>query len=78
MLSLCHMDGSDNDLAALIALAEGYPYERPSAGWLFDDGMISPLETPWPEPRTAVIASGSNGAPTRLARKFAGTQRGSR
>jgi hypothetical protein len=68
------MNGSHiDDLAALIALAEGYPYERPSVGWLFDDGMIRPLEAPWPEPRTPVIACGSNGAPSRLARKFAGS-----
>lgn len=66
------MNGSDNDLAALIRLAEDYPYERPSVGWLFDDGMILPLEAPWHEERTAVIACGSNGAPSRLARKFAG------
>jgi hypothetical protein len=40
------MNRSDNDLAALIARAEGYPYDLPSVGWLFDDGMISPLEAP--------------------------------
>ena len=64
----CH----DDDLAALIALAEDYPYDRPSVGWLFDDGMILPLEAPWCEQRTPVIACGSNGAPARLARKFTG------
>lgn len=60
-------------LDALIRLAEDYPYHRPSVGYLFDDGAIRPLEAPWHERRTAVIACGSNGAPSRLARKFAGT-----
>lgn len=73
MLMVSLMDASGNDLAALIALAEGYPYERPSVCWLFDDGMILPLEAPWAEQRTPVIACGSNGAPARLARKFAGS-----
>jgi hypothetical protein len=67
------MNGSQDDLAALIALAEDYPYHRPSVGWLFDDGMILPLEASWPEPRTPVIACGSNGAPGRLIQKFAGS-----
>lgn len=68
------MNGSRvDDLEALIALAEGYPYDRPSVCWLFDDGLIRPLEAPWREERVAVIACGSNGAPTRLAQKFAGS-----
>ncbi len=58
---------------ALIRLAEDYPYHRPSVGYLFDDGAIRPLEARWHERRTAVIACGSNGAPARLAKKFAGT-----
>lgn len=61
------------DIAALIALAESYPYDRPSVCWLFEDGAIRPLEAPWDEGRTPVIACGSNGAPSRLARKFAGS-----
>jgi len=68
------MNGSNiDDLAALIALAEDYPYDRPSVCWLFEDGTIRPLEAPWHEGRTPVIAYGSNGAPARLARKFAGS-----
>jgi hypothetical protein len=35
--------------------------------------MILPLEAPWREARTPVIACGSNGAPGRLVRKFAGS-----
>ena len=46
------MNGSQDDLEALIRLAEDYPYHRPPVGWLFDDGMILPLEACWPEPRT--------------------------
>jgi hypothetical protein len=64
-----------DDVAALIALAEDYPYDRPSVGWLFDDGAIRPLEAPWHEQRTPVIACGSNRAPGRLAQKFAGGDR---
>jgi hypothetical protein len=60
-------------IEALIRLAEDYPYHRPSVGYLFDDGAIRPLEPRWHEQRIAVIACGSNGAPARLARKFAGT-----
>jgi hypothetical protein len=60
------------DLEALIRLAEDYPYHRPAGGYLFDDGVLRPLEGGWHERRTAVIACGSNGAPARLAQKFAG------
>ena len=65
------MHGFQNDVAALIALAEDYPYGRPSVGWLFDDGAIRPLEAPWHEQRTPVLACGSNGAPSRLLQKYA-------
>jgi hypothetical protein len=41
MVSL--MDASGNNLAAMIALAKGYSYARPSVGWLFDSGVIAPL-----------------------------------
>jgi hypothetical protein len=61
------------DLAALIRLAEGYPYHRPAGSYLFDDGVLRPLAGAWHERRTAVIACGSNGAPARLIEKFAGT-----
>lgn len=60
------------DLDALIRLAEDYPYHRPPGSYLFDNGLLRPLEGAWHEQRTAVIACGSNGAPSRLAQKFAG------
>jgi hypothetical protein len=65
------MTGTLADVEALIRLAEDYPYQRPAGGYLFDDGVLRPLEGAWHEQRTAVIACGSNGAPSRLAQKFA-------
>jgi hypothetical protein len=59
-------------LAARIRLAEDYPYHRPPVPYLFDDGVVRPLEEPWREARMPVIAFGSNAAPIRLATKFAG------
>jgi hypothetical protein len=67
------MTGAQADLDALIRLAEDYPYHRPSVGYLFDNGVILPLEAPWRGRRTAVIACGSNGAPNRLIQKFTGS-----
>ncbi|MGY6501503.1 MAG: hypothetical protein ACXIVQ_11515 [Acidimicrobiales bacterium] len=57
--------------------ARDYPYDRPSGSFLFDpDTGVRPLTAP-PEActdgRTAVLAVGSNAAPTQLARKFAGS-----
>jgi hypothetical protein len=69
--NLPFMTGTDLD--ARIRLAEDYPYHRPAGGYLFDDGVLRPLEGAWHEQRTAVIACGSNGAPSRLAQKFAGS-----
>jgi len=60
-------------IAVLIRLAEEYPYHRPLVPYLFDDGKLRPLEGGWHEQRTPVIACGSNGAPSRLAQKFAGS-----
>ncbi|MEM7021830.1 MAG: hypothetical protein AAF637_04470 [Pseudomonadota bacterium] len=54
-----------------IGRAEAYPYDRPSVAYLFDAGMIRPLGPDWHVERTAVVACGSNGAPSRLAQKFA-------
>jgi hypothetical protein len=59
---------------ALIRLAEDYPYHRPPVRYLFEDGSLWPLEGAWHDQRTPVIACGSNGAPGRLAQKFAGSR----
>jgi len=55
-------------------LALDYPYERPADSFAFCDGEVLPLHAvPWtPDDRVAVIAYGSNRAPSVLRRKYDG------
>ncbi|TNE40662.1 MAG: hypothetical protein EP348_01815, partial [Alphaproteobacteria bacterium] len=56
---------------AKIARALGYPYERPVGSYLFSGGVDEPLPPNIDfKDRIPVLASGSNGAPAQLKRKF--------
>lgn len=61
---------SAGDLAARIAHGLSYPFNPPGRSYLFRDGAMQPLDRLDPAGRVAVVASGSNGSPQRLAEKY--------
>ncbi|MGH1484342.1 MAG: hypothetical protein ACRBM6_37705 [Geminicoccales bacterium] len=61
---------TDPKLAERIEHAFAYPFARPACSYLFAQGRMHPLPPDFVEGRHAVVASGSNAAPARLAAKF--------
>ena len=61
-----------------IALAKAYPFGHPRESYLFSGGRARPLDKPAAavRGRTPVIASGSNAAPSQLAKKYRDFERG--
>lgn len=64
---------TDPALRARVAHALSYPFDPPHRSYLFRDGAMAPLERFEMRGRHAVVASGSNGSPARLAEKFGRT-----
>jgi len=60
----------DPDDRAALNRAFGYPYEVPAFSWVFEDGVVAPIDGASFEGRTPVLAYGSNAAPDQLIRKF--------
>ncbi|MEN8149624.1 MAG: hypothetical protein ABFS86_07355 [Planctomycetota bacterium] len=58
-----------NDREAL-ARAFGYPYGVPGFSYLFEDGVVAPVDGADFGGRTPVLAYGSNASPDQLIRKF--------
>lgn len=61
---------TDPKLAERIEHAFAYPFARPACSHLFYGGRMHPLPPDSVQGRHAVVASGSNAAPARLAAKF--------
>lgn len=62
----------------IVRWAKSYPFGHPRKSYLFCDGAPRPLERPAAavRGRTPVIASGSNAAPSQLAKKYGDFERG--
>jgi hypothetical protein len=62
----------------IVRWAKSYPFGHLTDSFLFRDGEARPLDRPVEavRGRTPVIASGSNAAPSQLARKYGGFDRG--
>lgn len=59
-----------DDISARVAHGLSYPFSPPGKSYLFRDGGMHPLDRFDSRDRIAVVASGSNGSPQRLAEKY--------
>ena len=60
------------DRAARLARARGYPYPYPGRSYVWQRGVVVDFDLRLTEGRTAVLAVGSNRAPSRLDQKYLG------
>ena len=64
------------DRAARLARARGYPYPYPGRSYLWRNGAVEDFDLAETAGRTAVLAVGSNRAPSRLDQKYLGKYEG--
>ncbi|MEC9185370.1 MAG: hypothetical protein VX930_13935, partial [Pseudomonadota bacterium] len=60
------------DRASRLARARGYPYPYPGRSYVWQSGDVTDFDLGLTEGRTAVLAVGSNRAPSRLDQKYIG------
>ena len=60
------------DRASRLARARGYPYPYPGRSYVWQSGDVTDFDLGMTEGRTAVLAVGSNRAPSRLDQKYIG------
>ena len=60
------------DRAPRLARARGYPYPYPGRSYVWQSGDVTDFDLGMTEGRTAVLAVGSNRAPSRLDQKYIG------